>query len=38
MGSIVNSVADVFGIGPASKQLKAADRAEHINCRVEGGY
>ncbi len=31
MGSIVNSVADVFGIGPASKQLKAADRAADIS-------
>ena len=31
MGSIVNSVADVFGIGPASKQLKAADRAAEIS-------
>ena len=31
MGSIVNSVADLFGIGPASKQLKAADRAADIS-------
>ena len=31
MGSIVNSVADVFGIGPASKQLKAANRAADIS-------
>ena len=31
MGSVVNSVADVFGIGPASKQLKAADRAADIS-------
>lgn len=31
MGSIVNTVADVFGIGPASKQLKAADRAADIS-------
>jgi len=31
MGSIVNSVADVFGIGPASKQLKAAGRAADIS-------
>ena len=31
MGSIVNSVADVFGFGPASKQLKAADRAADIS-------
>ena len=31
MGSVVNAVADVFGIGPASKQLKAADRAADIS-------
>ena len=31
MGSIVNSVADLFGIGPASKQLKAAGRAADIS-------
>ena len=31
MGDLVNSVADVFGIGPASKQLKAADRAADIS-------
>ena len=31
MGSIVNSVADVFGVGPASKQLKAANRAADIS-------
>ena len=31
MGDIVNSVADVFGFGPASKQLKAADRAADIS-------
>lgn len=34
MGSIVNSVADVFGIGPASKQLKAADRAADTSAAV----
>ena len=31
MGDLVNSVADVFGFGPASKQLKAADRAADIS-------
>ena len=31
MGDIVNAVADVFGFGPASKQLKAADRAAEIS-------
>ena len=31
MGDIVNSVADVFGFGPASKQLKAANRAADIS-------
>jgi len=31
MGDLVNSVADVFGIGPASKQLKAANRAADIS-------
>lgn len=31
MGSVVNTVADVFGIGPASKQLKAANRAADIS-------
>jgi hypothetical protein len=34
MGSIVNSVADVFGFGPASKQLKAADRAADTSAAV----
>ena len=34
MGSIVNSVADVFGFGPASKQLKAADRAAGTSAAV----
>mgnify|MGYP006359208627 FL=1 len=31
MGDLVNTVANVFGIGPASKQLKAADRAADIS-------
>ena len=31
MGDLVNSIADVFGFGPASKQLKAADRAADIS-------
>lgn len=34
MGSIVNSVADVFGFGPASKQLKAANRAADTSAAV----
>ena len=34
MGSVVNSVADLFGIGPASKQLKAADRAADTSAAV----
>lgn len=34
MGDIVNSVADVFGFGPASKQLKAADRAADTSAAV----
>ena len=31
MGDLVSAVADVFGFGPASKQLKAADRAAEIS-------
>ena len=34
MGDLVNSVADVFGFGPASKQLKAADRAANASAAV----
>jgi hypothetical protein len=34
MGEIVTSVADVFGFGPASKQLKAADRATKSSAAV----
>ena len=34
MGDLVNSVADVFGFGPASKQLKAADRAADTSAAV----
>ena len=34
MGSIVNSVADVFGFGPASKQLKAAEKASDTSAAV----
>ena len=34
MGDLVNAVADVFGFGPASKQLKAADRAAGTSAAV----
>lgn len=34
MGDIVNSVADVFGFGPASKQLKAAEKASDTSAAV----
>ena len=34
MGSIVNSVADVFGFGPASKQANAAKRASATSAAV----
>jgi len=34
MGDIVNSVADVFGFGPASKQAKAAKRASDTSAAV----
>ena len=34
MGDLVSAVADVFGFGPASKQLKAADRAANTSAAV----
>lgn len=34
MGSIVNSVADVFGFGPASKQANAAKKASDTSAAV----
>ena len=34
MGDLVNSVADVFGFGPASKQARAAEKASNTSAAV----